>query len=112
MLRNQHFPNIFSSTFSVAFEPGITIITITLDEKTNIRSYKLRPWISEHVFCQKVRVSLINENGNNVNVRTYENGVDFNRSGTGVDSLVESGDLTLKESLNQEAPLPTPPDTI
>lgn len=112
LLRNQHFPNLFSSTFSVVFEPGISIITLTLDKIYNIRSYQLRPWINELTYCQKVRISLINENGNNINVRTYENGVDFNRSGTGVDSLVESGELTLKESFNQEAPLPTPPDTI
>lgn len=109
-LDNSHMPYVFSDYFNCIFKPGLATIMITLDDLINIRQYKLKPWSDENTYCDKIRVTLYNQNSNPINTRTFVNGIDFNRSGTGVDSEIDTNELTLKEMHNQEQPFPLPPE--
>lgn len=110
-LDNSHMPSIFSDYFNCVFKPGIATIFITLNDVVNIRQYCLKPWVDENTYCDKIRITLYNQNSNPINVRTFVNGTDYNRSGTGVDTYVDTGELTLKEMHNQEQGFPLPPES-
>lgn len=105
----QNLPYIFSSANHVAFEPYKGTIEILFSEKLNIRSYDITPCINSQVYCDRIRITMYNEDDEAISSITYTNERDFNRDGTFKnDNSCSSSELQLDPMLNVIPPLTEP----
>lgn len=107
---SQNLPYIFSNTNHLEFESYKGTIEIIFSEATmNIRSYSFTPCISADVYCEKIRVTMYNEDEEAISSITYTNERDFNRDSSYVnDNSYSSTELQLDPLMNVIPPLTEP----
>lgn len=114
IIRGQHLPYIFSLDNYVKFEitddpnSDLTLsrgsIVIDLTDHIYIKNYMFQPYISDEVYCGKIRIIMYNSDGEIISRQTYEYGRDFSATS----KIVAPRTLQLQKIDSAHQPLDNP----